>query len=543
MKKYILLILLISFIYPRRDCLHQRELDRLGRPYERPDEIQDSTLSPKGHFYIHYDTTETGLTEAGPPDLTDLNLNGVPDYIDEVGAIADSARKVLVEIMGYRRAPFDADSIYDIYIKNYPKGEYGYNYPDEDGSADQNQENGESSFLCIDNDFIPHSSDVDISPLDIMRITLVHEYFHAIQWGYGSDTNSNAYFYEMSSMWFEDVMIPAGNDYLEYSWIKDLFDHPTRAFNNTGQGYELALFGHYLSSFIDPKGRIDAKQSTIMLEIWSRFSNCTDFYEHSECKNRGAFYAVEDILEENYNTTFIESWVDFISRNLYNGIDESFYYYSDQALIDPILKEIDPQTLEDRDTCVLSLDNKSAAIQSYQLGESGLFGIDHLSTNYVGRFSIISTNDYNDLFMGSDISAAFALRKLKNLEKNLNKRKKNFNKLKTIFNKYSDIIETFDTTQGYETGWLAFPIMVKGKYRNKRTDLQIKFEKSGIQTRTIFTGNITRHPVAKKFKWSIYGNLTNSDKIMQSGILLGCHESIIKEHISYLREKLSEFFK
>jgi CDP-6-deoxy-D-xylo-4-hexulose-3-dehydrase len=146
-------------------------------------------------------------------------------------------------------------------------------------------------------------------------------------------------------------------------------------------------------------------------------------------------------------------------------------------------------------------------------------------------------------FMGSDISAAFALRKLKNLEKNLNKRKKNFYKLKTIFNKYSDIIETFDTTQGYETGWLAFPIMVKGEYRNKRTDLQIKFEKSGIQTRTIFTGNITRHPVAKKFKWSIYGNLANSDKIMQSGILLGCHESIIKEHISYLREKLSEFFE
>ena len=44
-------------------------------------------------------TTETHLHEAGPPDLTDLNFNGVPDYIDEVGAIADSVRNVLVEVI------------------------------------------------------------------------------------------------------------------------------------------------------------------------------------------------------------------------------------------------------------------------------------------------------------------------------------------------------------------------------------------------------------------------------------------------------------
>ena len=63
MKNYFLFILLISFIYPRRDCLQQRELDRLERFWSRP-ELQDSTLSPKGHFYIHYDTTETNLLKA-----------------------------------------------------------------------------------------------------------------------------------------------------------------------------------------------------------------------------------------------------------------------------------------------------------------------------------------------------------------------------------------------------------------------------------------------------------------------------------------------
>ncbi len=173
--------------------------------------------------------------------------------------------------------------------------------------------------------------------------------------------------------------------------------------------------------------------------------------------------------------------------------------------------------------------------------------------NYIRRFdNTIGGIRYDDKyifddlgynFMGSDISAAFALSKLKNLKKNIKKRRENFDKLKVLFQNFDKYIKTFETTQGYETGWLAFPIMVKKyKHFNNRTDLQIKLEKSGIQTRTIFTGNITRHPVAKKFKWSVYGNLNNSNKIMRSGILLGCHELITDKHINYLKEKLGEFF-
>ena len=65
-------------------------------------------------------------------------------------------------------------------------------------------------------------------------------------------------------------------------------------------------------------------------------------------------------------------------------------------------------------------------------------------------------------------------------------------------------------------------------------------EKSGIQTRTIFTGNVTRQPVAKKFIWESYGNFSVSDNIMESGILLGCHNRQTKEKMDYTLEKLFE---
>ena len=72
--------------------------------------------------------------------------------------------------------------------------------------------------------------------------------------------------------------------------------------------------------------------------------------------------------------------------------------------------------------------------------------------------------------------------------------------------------------------------------------IQIHLEKSGIQTRTIFTGNITKQPVAKKFKWKSSGSLKYSNKIMVSGILIGCHELINNEDLTIIKEKLDDFF-
>ena len=70
---------------------------------------------------------------------------------------------------------------------------------------------------------------------------------------------------------------------------------------------------------------------------------------------------------------------------------------------------------------------------------------------------------------------------------------------------------------------MSFPLMLTNKLKGRRKDFQIFLEKSGIQTRTVFTGNILRQPVAKKFKWESHGSFTASDQIMENGVLLGCH--------------------
>ena len=156
--------------------------------------------------------------------------------------------------------------------------------------------------------------------------------------------------------------------------------------------------------------------------------------------------------------------------------------------------------------------------------------------NYDDKY-IFDDIAYN--FLPSEISAAFALVQIKNLRKNLKNRLENYNYLK----KNLSVSNNFFIPLSYEnveTGWLAFPIILQNKLASKRKEVQIFLEKAGIQTRTIFTGNILRQPVAKKFKWESYGNFSVSDNIMESGILLGCHNRLTKAQIDYTLEKLFE---
>ena len=142
-------------------------------------------------------------------------------------------------------------------------------------------------------------------------------------------------------------------------------------------------------------------------------------------------------------------------------------------------------------------------------------------------------------FLPSEISAAFALVQLKKLDRNIKIRSKNFFYLKNIFSSSSNfyVPKSYDNV---ETGWLAFPLIFKNKLASKRSEIQIFLEQSGIQTRTIFTGNIMRQPVSRKFKWEKFGTFEVSDMIMKSGILLGIHNRQSQLNLDYIAEKIFE---
>lgn len=171
------------------------------------------------------------------------------------------------------------------------------------------------------------------------------------------------------------------------------------------------------------------------------------------------------------------------------------------------------------------------------------------SEDYERRFNAkIDDIDYDDKyifddiaynFLPSEISAAFALVQLNSLEKNIKKRINNFNFLKSQLDQSQNIFIP-KSYKNVRTGWLAFPIILQNKLLEKRKEMQIYLEKEGIQTRTIFTGNIMRQPVAKKFDWECFGTFEVSDEVMKSGILLGSHNRQTQLKLEFLVNKIKE---
>ena len=160
---------------------------------------------------------------------------------------------------------------------------------------------------------------------------------------------------------------------------------------------------------------------------------------------------------------------------------------------------------------------------------------------YDGKY-IFSELGFN--FLPSEISAAFALEQLKKLKKNIKSRIENFDRIYSFFKKKSKHFELPTQTSGMKTGWLAYPIIIKKNSKIKRRDMQIFLERKGIQTRTIFTGNILRQPIMKNKKYNKVKNCSiNSDNIMKNGILIGCHQGLKSKEIDYIFKNINLFLR
>jgi len=160
---------------------------------------------------------------------------------------------------------------------------------------------------------------------------------------------------------------------------------------------------------------------------------------------------------------------------------------------------------------------------------------------YDGKYIFFGMG-YN--FLPSEISAAFALEQLKKLKQNINTRVKNFNKISKYFTKYENLFILPHEFKGLKTGWLAFPLIIRNQSKLVRKNLQIYLEKNGIQTRTIFTGNILKQPVMKNKIYKVAKNAqTISNDVMRNGILIGCHQGLTSSDIKCIFKVFNKFAK
>ncbi len=142
----------------------------------------------------------------------------------------------------------------------------------------------------------------------------------------------------------------------------------------------------------------------------------------------------------------------------------------------------------------------------------------------------------------SEISAAFGLVQLGKLDNNIQVREKAFAAHRAFFAQYEDWFILPEQLPGSRTGWLAFPLTLREGAPFTRRELQIYLEKSDIQTRPVFTGNILRQPAMKNVTCQTSPDgYPAADAVMRGGILLACHHGLDDAQIAYMHETFNKF--
>lgn len=143
----------------------------------------------------------------------------------------------------------------------------------------------------------------------------------------------------------------------------------------------------------------------------------------------------------------------------------------------------------------------------------------------------------------NEVSAAFGLEQLKKLPIFTAQRKRNFELLKEFFSKYEKWFYLPYLIESATSNWLAFPLCIKEGAPFTRYNILEHLEADGIQTRVLFSGNITRHPVYKKNGfWRAASSLDKADYIMANSFLLGCHHGMKDAEVKIITSSAEKFF-
>ncbi|WP_372727380.1 MXAN_6640 family putative metalloprotease [Nocardioides sp.] len=178
-----------------------------------------------------------------------------------------------VDQLGYRPPLKDGrrggDSTFDVYLKDLgSRGFYGYCAPERRKPGSKWRASG---YCVLDNDF--SREQYHARPIEALRVTAAHEFFHAIQFGY--DYGEDPWFMEATATWIEERFADGVNDnrqYLPFGQLADpatpLDTHRESGFNQYGNW----PFFEFLSSHFGPK---------IVRTIWNKaatFPGAPDHY-------------------------------------------------------------------------------------------------------------------------------------------------------------------------------------------------------------------------------------------------------------------------
>ena len=159
-----------------------------------------------------------------------------------------------------------------------------------------------------------------------------------------------------------------------------------------------------------------------------------------------------------------------------------------------------------------------------------------LPSDYNPRF-IYEKIGYN--FQPLELQGAIGRVQLKKIEKIKKARNKNCACVVNKLRKYGSLVIP-TTIDGADPCWFSIPLTYKGD----RGPLIKHLEANGIETRSMFSGNIIKHPAYKNSEYKIGPDgLKEADYILEHSFWVSCHNSLTKKDLDYIIKTFDDYFQ
>ena len=141
----------------------------------------------------------------------------------------------------------------------------------------------------------------------------------------------------------------------------------------------------------------------------------------------------------------------------------------------------------------------------------------------------------------TDMQAAIGCAQLARLDGFVAARKRNHARLLEGLRPYEDRLLLPVTPPHTDPSWFCFVITVRDDAGFTRNELTAFLEANRIETRTLFSGNLLRHPAFETIERRVIGDLANTDAVMNRTFFVGVYPGIDDARMDYVIDAFGRF--
>ena len=233
------------------------------------------------------------------------------DYVINMGNIFEQVWPFYIDTMGFDQPPMGPDDLYEVNIENLPSNYFGYAVAQGSGSSC-------NGYIRMRNSYSSSAFNA-LSETDNIKVTAVHEFFHAIQFGYNCYSirlnSGDLWFMEATAVWSEDELYNGINDL--YRYMPSWFSNPDKSINDqSSHMYGTFILFQYIDEHLGGPETIKA--------CWENSKNLAHPTQDV------SFEAVDAALEP-YNSSLEDAYIRMriANRILSQSVNAGIYSYNE----------------------------------------------------------------------------------------------------------------------------------------------------------------------------------------------------------------------